>query len=179
MHWPLTRQSRSSSSEPTSSLPPPQVSLSVNGVGANYQPFYLPHPAAVPDPYTRTPQPAQSHSPTWQIPRLSLRIEDLSNSGVELFLKNVKPYDAMRDAVLQVLKCLYTVETQPKKFVDLYFLAPGSIHVLVCSVHSVTVILRDFAGAAYTHGSAADKEIHFSTRHIQGAPLGAVHPERP
>jgi hypothetical protein len=38
-------------------------------------------------------------------------------------------------------------------------------------VASVTLILRDFAGIAHTNGSIAndaDKEIHFSTRHIQG-----------
>jgi hypothetical protein len=104
-------------------MPLPQVPLAMNGVGANYQPSYLPHPAAVPDPYTRGQPPAHSRPRTWQIPRLSLRIEDLSNPGAELFLRNVRPYDAMRDAVLQVLECLYSIETQPNKFVRFFFLA--------------------------------------------------------
>ncbi|KAF8573565.1 BSP-domain-containing protein [Ramaria rubella] len=134
--------------------PTAQRPLVQDGIGANYQPFYLPHPAAVPDPYARIHPIPQPSSRAWHIPRLALRIDDLSNHGVDLFFKNVKPMVAMQDAVLQVLQCLYTMETQPR------------------NVASVSLILRDFPGVAHTHGSPAndaDKEIHFSTRHIQGS----------
>jgi len=126
----------------------------------NYQPAYLPHPAAVPDPYASY-LPIQKPVTTWLIPRLSLKIEDLSNPGIEILLMNVKPYQAMRNAVIQVLETLYTIQTQPK------------------NIASITLVLRDFAGVAHTHGSAAndaDKEIHFSTRHIQ-ASIGRAREE--
>ena len=91
----------------------------VNGIGTNYQPEYLPHPAAVRDPYAPHSSQPTTQQPmwTWLIPRLALRIDELSNPGVAIFLKNMKPYEDMRAAVIQVLQCLYTVETQPKKCV--------------------------------------------------------------
>ncbi|KAF8527666.1 hypothetical protein JB92DRAFT_3081471 [Gautieria morchelliformis] len=132
-------------------MPSPEGHSRTNGVGLNY----LKCLAAFRGPRTR---PAAQH--LWQIPRLSLRVKDLSNPGVATFFKNIKPYDDMRAAVLRVLQCLYLVETQPR------------------NIASVTLILRDFDGVAHTHGSAAndaDKEIHFSTRHIQGSEARARH----
>ncbi|KAF8514324.1 plant basic secretory protein [Hysterangium stoloniferum] len=119
----------------------------------NYQPAYLPHPSAVPNPYLPY-QPVQKPVTTWLMPRLSLKIDDLSDPAIEILLTHVKPYEAMRNAVIQVLESLYTIETQPR------------------NVASITLILRDFAGAAHAIGNAAnnaDKEIHFSTRHIQAS----------
>ncbi|KAF8527658.1 hypothetical protein JB92DRAFT_2805341 [Gautieria morchelliformis] len=64
----------------------------------------------------------------------------------------------LRAAVLKVLQCLYLVETQPR------------------NIASVTLILRDFDGVAYSHSANdADKEIHISTRHIQGYEARAQH----
>ncbi|KIJ53422.1 hypothetical protein M422DRAFT_775954 [Sphaerobolus stellatus SS14] len=126
-------------------------------VGSNYQPIYIPHPAGVPDPYARPVEPPIT---SWIIPRLSIRIEDLANPGAAIFLKHIKPYEAMRNAVIRVHEVLYTVQTQPR------------------NVASVTLILRDFDGVAHTHssaGSEADKEIHFSTRHIKGSESRAEH----
>ena len=147
----------------------PQGSAGMDGIGANYQPEYLPHPAAVRDPYAR-----YSTQKSWLIPRLSLRIDELSNPGVAIFLKTIKPLEDMREAVIQVLQCLYTVQTQPRKCVELwngFSRLYTYISLLLHSVASVTLILRDFDGVAHSHGSAinnADKEIHFSTKHIQG-----------
>jgi len=127
-------------------LPPPR-----NAVRGPYQPAYLPHPSSVSDPYAPFQESKARASDTWIIPKLSLRVEDLSNHGAVLFLKLVQPYEALRKAVLQVLDTLYTVQTQPK------------------NVSSVTLILRDFDGVAHTCGSDSAKEIHFSTRHIQAS----------
>lgn len=112
MHWP---KSKSSAAQPSPSMLPVHSNPS-GAVGSNYQPEYLPHPAAVADPYTRhRNQPAHQDAPPreWLIPRLSLRMEDVSNPGVNIFLKNMRPYEDMKHAVTAVLQCLYTINTQP------------------------------------------------------------------
>jgi hypothetical protein len=38
--------------------------------------------------------------------------------------------------------------------------------MLRCSVESILLVLRPMDGVAYTFGSAAEKEIHFSLDHI-------------
>ncbi|GJJ09968.1 hypothetical protein Clacol_004193 [Clathrus columnatus] len=150
---------------PIPSQRPPQQQVFNSGTqpAPNYRPVYLPHPSAVPDPYAHwreaeTKAGAGSEARggvadyTWQIPRLSLRIDDLSNPAIDIFLTNIKPQEAMRNAVISVLECLYTIQSQPR------------------NVASVTLILRDFDGVAHTFGTPAndaDKEIHFSTRHIK------------
>ena len=124
MGWPRIKKSQLSPAQPSSAMESPYMPSPsrVSGIGANYQPEYLPHPAAVRDPYARhsaQPAPLQPIR-VWLIPRLSLRLEELSNSGVEIFLKNMRPYEDMRAAVIQVLQCLYTMETQPRKCVGSY-----------------------------------------------------------
>jgi len=99
----------------------PFQALARTAVRPPYEPAYLSHLAAVSDPYV----PFQEFSPqagatTWIIPKLSLKIDDLSDPGAELLLKNIQPYEAMRNAVVQVLATLYTVQTQPGTYVALY-----------------------------------------------------------
>lgn len=118
VHWPRTKQSQGE--QPRPFMLPPQHPLGAKVIGADYRPDYLPHPAAVPDPYARHNGQSVPHVPptTWLVPKLSLRIEDLSNLGISIFLKHIKPYEDMRYAVIEVLQCLYTMQTQPRKCVD-------------------------------------------------------------
>lgn len=92
-------------------------------------------------------------SPTfdWPIPKLRLQVADLSSAGSRIFFAEVDASKALPDAVLSVMKTLYTPRTVPRH------------------VRSVTLYLDDMDGVAYTKGSDLDddhKEIHFSTNHI-------------
>jgi hypothetical protein len=60
------------------------------------------------------PPPADPHA-KWPIPTLVLRVDDLAHPGAKLLFDNVKPYDALRDAIVAVYCWLYTLETVPRK----------------------------------------------------------------
>ncbi|KAL5534031.1 hypothetical protein ACEPAG_491 [Sanghuangporus baumii] len=98
-----------------------------------YQPSYVPRQA------------------DWPTVKLRLKVKDLSHPGARLFFQHLDPSVALADAVSNVLKWLYTVQTCPRH------------------VRSVTLHLDDMDGVAYTKGSELDddhKEIHLSVRHI-------------
>jgi len=86
--------------------------------------------------------------PTWPIPHLSLRIEDLAHPGTSIFLEAVNPLTALRDAIMASFTWLYTLETAPK------------------NVQTLVLILRPMPGVAHTTGSEHHKEIHFSLDYI-------------
>ncbi|KAL0951752.1 hypothetical protein HGRIS_008424 [Hohenbuehelia grisea] len=95
------------------------------------------------------PPPIPPHKPPhWPLPKFSLRVDDLEHPGTALFFDNVKPLDAMRDAVISCFQHLYTPETVPTH------------------VHSIQLVLRQMPGVAHACGSRTAKEIHFSLSHI-------------
>ena len=91
------------------------------------------------------------------LPKLRLEIRDLSHPGSSIFLSAVHASGVLASAVRNVLRCLY--------------LSPSCPATTLPPTRSVTLILRDMDGVAYTTGSDLDddhKEIHFSTRYIAG-----------
>ncbi|ORY62938.1 PBSP domain-containing protein [Pseudomassariella vexata] len=99
----------------------------------------------------------QPSPPSFELPRLRLQIHDLSHPGASIFLQAINPSTCFESSVRNVLKWLY--------------ISPGEKHTHAPPTRSVTLILRDMGGVAYTTGSDLDddhKEIHFSLGYIAG-----------
>lgn len=96
-------------------------------------------------------------SEAFTLAKLRLEIRDLSHPGSAIFLRAIDTTDVLTTAVRNVLRWLYA--------------SPSCPSTTVPPTRSVTLILRDMDGVAYTMGSDLDndhKEIHFSTRYIAG-----------
>ena len=96
------------------------------------------------------PTPPYHDHPT---PRLRLKIQNLSTPGAHSFLTAIDASRILKASVQTVLDLLY-----PSPYRQTW---PGS--------RSVTLVLEDFGGVAYTRGTTLDndhKEIHFSTDYI-------------
>ncbi|KNG46844.1 pyrimidine 5-nucleotidase [Stemphylium lycopersici] len=90
-------------------------------------------------------------------PLLRLELRDLSTPGAQAFLRLTHASHALTHAVDTVLRLLYT-HTPPSSI-------PGT--------RSITLVLRELDGVAYTTGLALDddhKEIHLSTSYIAHVP---------
>ncbi|KAI1770848.1 BSP-domain-containing protein [Hypoxylon cercidicola] len=90
------------------------------------------------------------------LPRLRLHIQDIAHEGSAIFLSAVNASTVLRSSIQGIDKHLYSnsVPSRPQP--------PAT--------RSVTLILRDMDGVAYTTGSDLDsdhKEIHFSLRYIK------------
>lgn len=91
------------------------------------------------------------------VPKIRLEIRDLSHPAASLFLTAAHASSVLTDSIRTVLSSLYVSPSNPTTT------APPT--------RSVTLILRDMRGVAYTTGSELDndhKEIHFSLRYIAG-----------
>ncbi|KAG6856017.1 hypothetical protein H0H87_008334 [Tephrocybe sp. NHM501043] len=87
--------------------------------------------------------------PEWPIPKLTLRIDDLTHPGTRIFLAAVTPLSALRDACVASFAALYTPHSVPR------------------NVQTLTLILRSIPGAvAHTTGNTHHKEIHYSLEYI-------------
>ncbi|KAK6343373.1 hypothetical protein TWF730_010963 [Orbilia blumenaviensis] len=90
----------------------------------------------------------------WRVPLIRLRFNDVCDDGSRVILgSGLNLHDVLVDAVVGVLDALYTPDTAPD------------------NVRSVTLIIRNMDGVAYTTGMDIDddhKEIHFSTEYIAG-----------
>lgn len=99
----------------------------------------------------------EEQSTPFDLPKLRLEIRDLTHPGAAIFLGAVNISTCFETAVRNVLKWLYSTPTHP--------------HTNAPPTRSVTLILRDMDGVAYTTGSDLDddhKEIHFSLGYIAG-----------
>ncbi|KAK3400127.1 peptidase of plants and bacteria-domain-containing protein [Sordaria brevicollis] len=88
-------------------------------------------------------------------PKLRLEIRDLNHPGASKFLGAVNAATILSDAVKNVQRLLYR--------------SAADKHTSCPPTRSVTVILRDMGGVAYTTGTDLDsdhKEIHFSLSYI-------------
>ncbi|PTB70780.1 BSP-domain-containing protein [Trichoderma citrinoviride] len=88
-------------------------------------------------------------------PPLNLRIANLAHPGASLFLSSTNPSAVIPRAIGNLLRLLYGTPSDPSTTPP-----PTS---------SVTLVLEDFNGVAYTVGAQADsnvKEIHFSESYI-------------
>ncbi|SPO05893.1 related to pathogenesis-related protein NtPRp27 [Cephalotrichum gorgonifer] len=101
-----------------------------------------------------TPSPAPAPTPTPFIrPKLRLEIRDLAHPGATLFLTSITPSTTLRSATSSVLSLLYQTPHNPTP------------------TRSVTLVLRDKPGVAYTTGTELDsdhKEIHLSLGYVAG-----------
>jgi hypothetical protein len=99
----------------------------------------------------------QEQSTPFDLPKLRLEIRDLTHPGATIFFGAVNISSCFEAAVRNVLKWLYTSPTNP--------------HTHAPATRSVTLILRDMGGVAYTTGTDLDddhKEIHFNLGYIAG-----------
>lgn len=89
------------------------------------------------------------------LPKLRLEIRDVAHPGAKIFLSAINTTDALTAAIRQLLRLLYASPSMPTTTVP--------------PTRSVTLVLRDMPGVAYTTGSDLDsdhKEIHFSLSYI-------------
>ncbi|KAI5853068.1 peptidase of plants and bacteria-domain-containing protein [Morchella snyderi] len=87
----------------------------------------------------------------WQIPKLLFKCKDVAHPGAAVYFAHSNTASLLRDAVVGVLESLYTFDTAPN------------------TQRSVTLILRDMDGVAYTTSSDLDvdhKEIHVSLKYL-------------
>lgn len=100
-------------------------------------------------------------------PKLRLQFEDLTHAGTRIFLENIPdPHGVINQATSDIVAYIYTSPT----------CSPGgncpvTFEPSLPTTESVTLILREFSGVAYTVGSLAGsqhKEIHFSLTYIAG-----------
>ena len=90
-------------------------------------------------------------------PKLRLEIRDLLHPGAKAFLTAVNTSECLTTAVQNVLRLLYTSPSCK------------TTHIPPC--RSVTLIVREMSGVAYTTGSELDsdhKEIHLSQGYVKG-----------
>jgi hypothetical protein len=147
-------QTMSSTAASSSTPPPPQSSaLPPQHEASNSQ-----SNNNTPD-CTTSEQPASDSSKVTpqRKPLLRLELRDLSSDGSRAFLRLVHASTALQDAVDTVLKLLYK-----------------NLHTsCIPPTRSVTLVLRDMEGVAYTTGRDLDhdhKEIHLSTKYIEFVP---------
>ncbi|TPX15083.1 uncharacterized protein E0L32_004913 [Thyridium curvatum] len=116
---------------------------------------------------TATPAPEQSSSttaatdatvrpPPFAQPKLRLEVRDLAHPGATRFLASLDAAQVLSTAVARVHSLLYR---------------PDAADYSPPPTRSVTVILRDMGGVAYTTGTELDgdhKEIHVSLAYVAG-----------
>ncbi|KAI1855882.1 hypothetical protein JX265_012145 [Neoarthrinium moseri] len=93
------------------------------------------------------------------VPKLRLEIRDLNHAGAGIFLHAINAASVFAACVQDVLQKLYV--------------SPAHPHLRSPPTRSVTLILRDMGGVAYTTGTDLDddhKEIHLSLRYVAGLP---------
>ncbi|KAL8382653.1 hypothetical protein RB595_006439 [Gaeumannomyces hyphopodioides] len=138
---------------PTSStgcpVPPPKPSAIIGGEGAGADDSAAASQSA-------SQSASQQHAPFPQ-PKIRLEVRDVLHEGARRFLSLVDASTLLPRAVADVQRILYA--------------HPGD-HTTHCPpTRSVTLVLRDMDGVAYTTGSELDsdhKEIHFSLGYIAG-----------
>lgn len=107
-------------------------------------------PSASPSPSTL---PIRKHK--FPTPKLRVHLDDISHDGSSVFLSNIKGNEDLETQVQNVLNLLYTPDS----------IRPGT--------RSVTFILRQYAGLAYTTGTELDsdhKEIHINLAYLSKVP---------
>jgi len=123
---------------------------------------------------TREPEPTSTKPSDFPKVKLRLELRDLSHKSTDLFLKNFNSAKDFADLVDVVLKRLYTFPNHDDPTTSL----PMPSTTKIPGTRSVTLILRDMDGVAYTTGSDIDndhKEIHLSLsylNHVAAAKAG-------
>ncbi|KAF7548580.1 hypothetical protein G7Z17_g6972 [Cylindrodendrum hubeiense] len=105
-------------------------------------------------------------SPDFKLPKLRVEIRDLSHPGAKHFLDAVNAAECLATAAQNVLALLYS--------------SPDCPTTTLPPTRSITLILRDMPGVAYTTGSDLDsdhKEVHFSLGYIDRISPPSRRPE--
>ncbi|KAI1759285.1 BSP-domain-containing protein [Hypoxylon sp. FL1150] len=124
------------------------------------------HPSHEP-PKTGEEAEASSSSSSIGLPRLRLHIQDIAHEGSAVFLSAVNASAVLKTSIQDITKHLYSNPTSASASAHT---TSSRIHLQPPPTRSVTLILRDMDGVAYTTGSDLDsdhKEIHFSLRYIK------------
>lgn len=114
---------------------------------------------------TREAEPSSTTKSSFPKVKLRLELRDLSHKSTDLFLKNFNSAKDFAHLVETVEKQLYTCPSHKNASTRL----PMPSHRRIPGTRSVTLILRDMDGVAYTTGSDIDndhKEIHLSLSYL-------------
>lgn len=114
---------------------------------------------------TREAEPTSITNSSFPKVKLRLELRDLSHKSTDLFLKNFDSAKDFADLVQIVEKQLYTHPSHDDASTRL----PMPKHTRIPGTRSVTLILRDMDGVAYTTGADIDndhKEIHLSLSYL-------------
>jgi len=147
---------------PQPSNPPPSLAAAEAPPATDHQTSISKHP----------------HFPT---PKLRLELRDLLHNSTDVFLEHFKSSKDLPHLVATVLRLLYTVDSphenqnashqQPTSTTR-----PAPTEPKIPGTRSVTLIVRDMDGVAYTTGNDLDddhKEIHLSLGYITHVARGA------
>lgn len=117
------------------------------------------------------PLPLPLPRPNLPKPKLRLHLDDLRHPATASFLSLVPDVLSTLETALQaIIQYLYTSPGVDNQNAIPFISAtrtPPSFIPSIPPTRSVTVILRDFDGVAYTTGTRYDKEIHLSLSYIQ------------
>ena len=119
----------------TTPVPNPLVLMSKTSSAA---PTTTPVPPQAPDKETEDGHQGEDDDSDFQQPKLRLEIRDLQHPGATKFLASVNAATVLSTAVGNVQRLLYHSPAEP--------------HTTLPPTRSVTVILRDMGGVAYTTG---------------------------
>lgn len=127
-----------------------------------------PRPSKAPPSLTseshREAEPTSTKPSAFPEPKLRLELRDVCHKSTDLFLQNFNSAKDFAHLVQTVLHRLYTVDDK-----DASTTRPTPPHTKIPGTRSVTLILRDMDGVAYTTGSDLDadhKEIHLSLSYL-------------
>ncbi|KAI1807619.1 BSP-domain-containing protein [Daldinia bambusicola] len=180
----------------TTPAPQPVLLPGMSHAATAPTPTPAPAPSAIPtrprtdtdtDTDTATDNSSTSTS-TVDLPRLRLHIQDVAHPGSSIFLSSVNAATVLRDSIDAIHKHLYTNPPSPSPPSSLSpsSSSSSSSYSLPLSpppTRSVTLILRDMDGVAYTTGVDLDpehhKEIHFSLRYISSIPPSTISSPSP
>ncbi|KAF5392420.1 hypothetical protein D9757_002306 [Collybiopsis confluens] len=118
---------------------------------------------------------APVENPSWILPQFDFHVEDLGHAGAQLFFAHVpnhNPLVAMAMAVEASWRWLYGWS----KDMDPAVKAP----LVIQRVKRITLTLRPMDGVAHTFGNdeGSEKQVHFSTKHIENSYKGDTEEKR-
>ncbi|KAI0838920.1 BSP-domain-containing protein [Hypoxylon sp. FL0890] len=119
---------------------------------------------SIPD---RSKENGKAQDSSFDLPRLRLHIQDIAHEGSSIFLSSINASTVLPSSIRSIHKHLYSPSPSPSSSSSSPTPTPTPTHPP--PTRSVTLILRDMDGVAYTTSSDLDadhKEIHFSLRYI-------------